>query len=106
MEMIKILRSVFAMHGLPEQCVSDNGIEFEEFLQTSLYHATSNGLAERVVQTFKKAMKKMAEDKERLAERLRRFLFTYRITPQMGKSPREMLMGRKLISTFDLVIGK
>ena len=56
-ETIKILRSVFATHDLPGQCVSDNGsafmsIEFEEFLQlngikqirTSPYHPASNGL--------------------------------------------------------------
>ena len=72
--------------------VTDNGpcftsSEFEQFLlkngiahKTSPpYHPASNGLAERAVQTFKKAMLKMSES---LQIRLSRFLFRYRITPQ------------------------
>lgn len=96
--------------------MTDNGsaftsIEFENFLQmngikqvrTSPYHPASNGLAERAVQTFKKAMKKMVQDGGRLTEKLHRFLFNYRITPHTttGKAPCELLMGRKLVSTFD-----
>ena len=69
---IEKLRIIFAMHGLPEMLVSDNGTpftcaEFQEFVNrnaiwyvlTSLYHRTSNRLAERTVQFFKAAMRKM-----------------------------------------------
>ena len=75
---IKKLRTVFANHGLPEQCVSDNGSpftseEFETFLQkngvehirTSPYHPSSNGMAERMVQTFKNTLQKMSAEKRR-----------------------------------------
>ena len=63
---IEKMRSTFATLGLPEQLVADNGPSFtsEEFQQfmrnnrvhhimTSPYHPSSNGLAERAVQTFK-----------------------------------------------------
>ena len=63
---IEHLRSIFATHGLPEMLISDNGSvftssEFEEFtkqigirhVRSAPYHPASNGLAERVVQTFK-----------------------------------------------------
>ena len=106
----KIARSIFATHGLPEQCVTDNGspftsIEFESFLQkngikqirTSPYHPSSNVMAERMVQTFKNSMQKIKENKGDLSEKLQRWLFTYCITPQTttGRTPSELLMGRK-----------
>ena len=66
---IKRLHSIFAIHGLPEMLVLDNGSvftssEFEEFtkqngilhVRSALYgpyHPASNGLVERAVQTFK-----------------------------------------------------
>ena len=89
---VQKLRETFAVFGLPKTVVTDNGpcftsSEFEQFLlknelahKTSPpYHPASNGLAERAVQTFKKAMLKMSES---LPTRLSRFLFRYRITPQ------------------------
>ena len=70
-ETIQKLRVVFATYGLPEQCVTDNGshsrsVDFEQLLQrngikqlrTSPYHPPSNGMAERMVQTFESAMGK------------------------------------------------
>ena len=57
---------LFTKYGIPVQLVSDNGpqfrsVEFEYFLKAngvkcvkvSPYHATSNGFAERMVQSFK-----------------------------------------------------
>ena len=114
---IRKLRMVFATHGLPEQCVSDNGSpftsrEFEAFLKnngikqirTSPYHASSNGMAERAVRTFKETLKKMSGEKD-MTENLARFLFRYRITPQTttGKTPAELLMGRRLLSVLDRI---
>ncbi len=112
---INKLRSIFTVHGLPEQVVSDNGssftsTEFKQFLQAngirqvlvSPYHPSSNGLAERAVQTFKSAVKKLDGPIEL---RLSRFLSKYRILPQTttGLSPAELLMGRRLRTHLDLL---
>jgi len=63
--MITILRELFAKYGMPVHCVSDNRPQFrsEEFthflkmngvkhVRVAPYHAASNGLAERMVQSF------------------------------------------------------
>ena len=61
---------IFATHGLPERTVSDNGPqftsqEFKDFVEvngihhtfSAPYHPSTNGEAERLVQTFKHNMK-------------------------------------------------
>ena len=110
------LQAMFATHGLPEIVVSDNGPAFvsgvfEDFLtqngirhiKTSPYHPASNGLAERAVQTFKLAMKKSSSS---ISSSLTKFLFRYRITPHptTGRTPSEMLMGRRLRSRLSLIL--
>ncbi|XP_058858757.1 uncharacterized protein K02A2.6-like [Acipenser ruthenus] len=110
------LRVTFAALGLPESVVSDNGPQFVgelfrqfmvqngiKHIKTSPYHPSSNGLAERAVQTIKEGLKKM--EKGNMESKLIRFLFKYRVTPQAttGKSPAELLMGRKLRTHLDLL---
>ena len=114
---IEKLRMIFATHGLPQILVSDNGTcftstDFEDFLRmngirhvtSSPYHPASNGLAERAVQSFKAAMKKAG--KGSMETNLARFLFRYRITPHTttGRSPAELLMGRRLHSHLDQLL--
>ena len=66
------LRALFTTRGIPESIVSDNGSPFtssemKEFftangvkqVTSSPYHPSSNGLAERAVQTCKSALKKI-----------------------------------------------
>ena len=113
---IQSLRNMFARFGLPEQVVTDNGRnfvseEFKEFLQknrikhttSAPYHPSTNGLAERAVQTFKQGLTKLKEGT--INERISRFLFNYRITPQStkGTSPAELLLGRRPLSCLDLL---
>ncbi len=63
---VEALRSIFVRFGLPQQLVSDNrpqlvSEEFEVFMkangiqhiQSAPYHPSTNGLAERFVQTMK-----------------------------------------------------
>lgn len=78
-----------------------NGIQH---VTSAPYHPSSNGLAERAVQTFKDGMRKMKGDT--LETEVSRYLFNYRITPHTttGLSPAQMLMSQKLRSAFDLLI--
>ncbi|KAL2086043.1 hypothetical protein ACEWY4_017102 [Coilia grayii] len=112
----KKLRSIFAIHGLPDTVVTDNGPTFtsevfKEFMEkngirhvcTAPYHPASNGLAERAVATLKDGLRKMSGHS--LETRLSRFLFQYRITPHTttGVSPAAMLLGRTPKSHLDLL---
>ena len=68
---IEALQTIFATHGLPKVFVSDNGsqfmsAEFQTFLDkngvchlcSAPYHRSTNDLAERAVQSFKRNMEK------------------------------------------------
>ena len=111
---IEKLRIVFANHGLPRKVVTDNGSsftsqEFRSFMSdngivhvtTAPYHPSSNGLAERAIQTFMNGIKRTHG--ATIQERLSKFLFTYRITPQTttGVAPAQLLMGCRLRSRMD-----
>ena len=104
---IKKLRQSFAVHGLPETVVTDNGTcftsdEFSVFMrhngikhmQSAPYHPSTSGLAERAVQTLKQGLKKLKQGS--IETRVSRFLSSYRTTPQSttGLSPSEMLFNR------------
>ena len=107
---IEKFRVAFCTHGLPETLVSDNcsaftSEEFTEFLKrnnvahilSAPYHPSSNGPAERTVQTFKSFMEKQEGVKVSIDSLICRFLFSYRNTPhsRTGISPSEMLMKRR-----------
>ena len=113
---IQKLRTIFATHGLPETLVLDNAagftsVEFKQFLDRNgirhitgaPYHPATNGLAERAVQTFKEAMRKMSEGD--IETRLARFLFHYRNTPHSttGVSPAELLLRRRPRSHLNII---
>lgn len=114
---LRKLRETFAICGLPQTIVSDNGScftshEFEEFCRqngikharSSPFHPSSNGAAERAVQTVKNGVKKMQGGD--LHTRLSRFLLTYNSTPQSttGVTPAELLMKRTLRTRLSLVL--
>ncbi|XP_065083396.1 uncharacterized protein K02A2.6-like [Ochlerotatus camptorhynchus] len=117
---ISILRNIFARLGMPETLVSDNGTqftssEFQKFcsdsgidnVTTAPFHPQSNGQAERFVDTFKRALKKIQEGKNCVGEALDIFLLTYRTTPNRqvedGKSPSEAMFGRRIRTSLDLL---
>ena len=90
---IEVLRTLFASYGIPEQVVSDNGPQFtaEEFvdfmkgnrikhIRSAPYHPSTNGLAERFVQIFKRAMQASEQSGRSFNQHLADFLLSYRTT--------------------------
>ncbi|XP_058816138.1 uncharacterized protein K02A2.6-like [Topomyia yanbarensis] len=118
---INLFRSVFANKGMPELLVTDNGTQFKstefsqfcnengiQHLTTALFHPQSNGQAERYVDTFKRAVKKIKEGENTInQETLDIFLITYRATPNPnvpdGKTPAEAMYNRSLRTSLDLL---
>ena len=116
-ETISCLQHSFAQFGLPISIVSDNGPcftsqEFQDFIKcrglrhvtTAVYKPSTNGLAERMVQTFKRSLKKSSTSADIQLE-IDRFVFNYRLTPHSttGVSPAELMFGRRLRSRLDLL---
>lgn len=114
-ETIKCLQHSFSRFGLPVSIVSDNGPcfssqEFKDFcmhtgarhITTAVYKPSTNGLAEKMVQTLKKSLR---TSKSAIQDTLDRFLFNYRLTPHSttGVSPAELMFGRRLRSRLDLL---
>lgn len=112
---IAALRQVFAAQGLPDLIVSDNGPAFvsKKYLawltkngicrmMVPLYHPTSNGAAERVVQTVKDKLKKSKGGDVRT--QVARALFQYWTTLHdvMGRAPCELLMSRMVKTPLDV----
>ena len=99
---IQALKELFAIHGIPDLIMSDNGPQnsadsFREFAtKYGFVHTTSpprypqvNGEVERAVRTAKSLLRKNDE--------IYSALLTYRSTPlQNGLSPSELLMERRL----------
>ena len=79
--------------------VKRNGIRH---LTLSPCHLSSNGLAERAVQTMKDGLKKLVSGS--LEMKLFQFPFKYRLTPSL--SPAEMMFGRPLRSQLDLFAAR
>lgn len=114
---IECLRDVFARFGFPETIVSDNGPQFtsEEFkqfvremgcrhVQTAPYNPSTNGLAERFVQTLKNALKK-DDVHQPMKVKLNKFLLAYRNTPHATthEAPANLLLGRRLRTRLDVL---
>ena len=115
---IAILRTWFSRYGLPNQLITDNGpqfisFEFDRFckqngikhIRVPAYHQSSNGTAEKFVQTVKKGLKSSDIEKGNSKLKLDNFLFAHRITPTTctGKTPAELFLGRRLKSRIDLI---
>jgi transposase InsO family protein len=109
---IDLLEGDFAHFGYPHTLVTDNATTFQsqEFkawckdhgivhLTGAPYHPATNGAAERLVQTFKQAMRKSNLPPKKA---LNEFLIQYRRTPAgSGYSPSELLNGRQIRSKID-----
>ena len=112
---LDLLEEDFAHFGYPHTIVSDNATTFmsEEFqswckergithLTGAPYHPATNGAAERLVQTFKQALKKSSLPPKRA---LQEFLMQYRRMPtSCGYSPSELLMSRQIRTRIDTLL--
>ena len=113
---IKRLKHWFASYGYPNQIVSYNGAQFtsSEFtmymktcgikhIRTPAYHQSSNGQAERYVQTLKKGLKCNNTNGEQ-QEKVDEFLMTYRSTPSTvtEETPAKLFLGRNLKTRLDV----
>lgn len=111
------ISEVCARFGCMTTLVTDNGPQFtsalfQKFCKernishvfTPIYHPQSNGLAERFVDTIKRALKKSYGNKLIF---LQDFLQNYRATPNSnapnGFSPAELMMKRKITLPLDSV---
>lgn len=114
---IEKLGEIFSRFGFPEQLVSDNGPqfvsqEFERFLEangvqhirSAPYHPSTNGLAERFVQSMKHGLK-ASQGQGSLHQRLNGFLLAYRNVPHATTkvAPAGLLLRRQLRTNFDLL---
>lgn len=105
------LKQVFETHGIPISIKSDNGpqfkgAEFENFCETlAIRHdlttprwPEANGEVERQNRTIMKRVQIARSTGISYEQAIRSWLFTHRNTPHSitGKSPAEMLFGRKL----------
>ena len=90
---IQEVRKLFAAYGLPQQVVTKNGpqftsTEFTTFMKSNgvkhikcpPYHPSSNGAAERLVQTFKRSLKAFVQRGRSIQQGLCDFLLSYRST--------------------------
>jgi len=115
---ITILRELFAKYGLPVHCVSDNGQQFrsEEFahlfkmngikhIRVAPYRAASNGLAERMFQSFKNHMTSCKGSRLSVQQSIGTFLLTSRSTkhPTTGRTPASLFLGRELRTRLTLL---
>ena len=87
--------------------------EFRDFMQmngikhirSSAYHPSTNGGAERFVQTVKKGLKALKIEKGDAELKLRNYLLGYRSTPSTttGFTPSELFLGRRIRTRLDLL---
>ena len=115
---IAFLRHLFALYSVLDQDVSANSPQFvaEDFavfmksngvkhLRCSPCHPASNGAVERVVRSFKQAMRACQQDGLTPQHQLEDFLFTYRSTPHAttNVAPCDLFLGRRIHSRLDLI---
>lgn len=116
---VDLCREIFARYGPPDILVTDHGTQFtsEVFyafckemqcthLLSAVNHPQSNGQAERMIDTIKRAMANNPSNWRKLFD----FLHSYRYTPcaaaPNGKSPAELFFGRRINSLFSKLFPK
>ena len=116
-EIIKGLRKIFSVLGLPNVLVSDNGTQFVAHettqwlrhmgiahLQSPRYHPASNGVAEAAVKGLKNKLKQFNDSRNDKEEVLQQALYAIRVTPRVdGPSPAKAMFGREFNTRLSLL---
>lgn len=118
-ETSKQLSSLFALYGVPDTVVSDNGRQFKSdlfnrFLKSqgvrfhkfsAPYHPSTNGQVERYVQTIKQAILNLKTTASNLQFMINCFLQRYHRAPHptTGEPPSKLFLGRTINTRIDLV---
>ena len=111
------LQTLFATHGLPHFLASDNAKIFKSetfttFCQengiqqkfTAPGKPSTNGIAERNIQTLKQKLKAMEKSSLPIGRQVQEILMKWRATPlACGKSPAELYLNRRLRIKLDLL---
>lgn len=115
---VDMFRRLFRRDGLPKCIVSDNGSQFigKEFsamiaelrlrhAKCPVFHAASNGLVERFNRTLGGFIATARLEGGRIRDKVLAMVATYNATPQAttGKSPAELLHGRRMRTRLDVV---
>jgi hypothetical protein len=110
---INKLRKIFAVHGICNELVSDNGSQFvsEEFksyleelgikhTHVSPYWARANGLVENFNKSLKEAIRAARAENKNWHNELYTFLLQYRNTPYLttGRTPGKRLFNRTVMT--------
>ena len=98
--------SLIIVHSSPQQSCKDfmKGNHIKHILST-LYHPSTNGLPERFIQTFRKAMRASENSDKPLSYRLVNFLLSYWSTPHAmtNWTPSSLFLKRELWTRMDLL---
>lgn len=112
---INLLSDIFSTHGFPVIMVSDNATiftsdQFRTYCKKNAIfqkliapgHPSTNGLAERNVQTLKRKLKAMSAEPGSLQKKINEIMQRYRATPlSSGKSPAELYFNRRIRIRLD-----
>ena len=96
------MKSLARLHCEKKDFLKSNGIRHCLSLP---YHPASNGEVERAVRIFKESMKTMKDEPGTLADKLARFLPSYRTMPHTatGCTPAELPIGRGIRTRLDIL---
>ena len=107
---INLIDKWVSRYGIPNQIVTDNGTQFTSgqfksqikqndinHITSPAFHQSSNGCAERAVQTLKKTLLKNEVSREHFQKQIYQVLMRYRATPNYtGITPSERFLGRNI----------
>ena len=117
---INLIDKWVSRYGIPNQIVTDNATQFTSgqfkshmkqndinHITSPAFHQSSNGCAERAVQTLKKTLLKNEVSREHFQKKIDEVLMRYRATPNYTEiTPSGRFLGRNIRTHLDLIKPK